>query len=282
MKAIFAQHDRLFEEFRYVYPVISRRSGGLSLGINLNPACNCTFSCIYCQVNPDEKSTLPVDLDVVFEELDSLLISIENGDLKKHPRFSSLDQEFLIPKDIAIAGNGEPTISHVFADFFTRLQELSNKRKLPPVVIFTNGTMLHKNLFQQSIPALETMQCRIWGKLDCGTQGDLTRIHQTKSSIEQILKNYKDLPESISLTLQTCLFKHKSKEPDEEMLKNLIAAVQSIRDSRPIDLWQIYTIARPPRDCDASALSLKQLEQIKAKFSPDVDFPIELYSGSAD
>ena len=44
-------HPRDFRSQRYVYPVISRRSRGVSIGINLSPTGLCNFRCIYCQVD---------------------------------------------------------------------------------------------------------------------------------------------------------------------------------------------------------------------------------------
>ncbi len=41
------------EAGRLVYPVVSRRSGGLSLGVNLFPEAKlCSFDCPYCEVFP--------------------------------------------------------------------------------------------------------------------------------------------------------------------------------------------------------------------------------------
>ena len=45
-------HDRDVLAYRYIYPVISRRSGGLSIGINFNTNNACNWRCVYCQV-PD-------------------------------------------------------------------------------------------------------------------------------------------------------------------------------------------------------------------------------------
>ena len=52
---LFASHPRSFAENLYVYPVLSRRAGGISIGINLNRNQFCNFRCIYCQVERDEK-----------------------------------------------------------------------------------------------------------------------------------------------------------------------------------------------------------------------------------
>src|SRR5205814_324826 len=47
----FTLHDRQWQSNRYVYPVVSRRSKGISIGINLNPDKLCNFDCIYCSVD---------------------------------------------------------------------------------------------------------------------------------------------------------------------------------------------------------------------------------------
>ena len=74
------QHDRHWRDNAYCYPVISRRSGGLSIGINLNPDTACNFDCIYCQV---DRTTPPavrkVDLDRLKEELNNLLDAFAGG-----------------------------------------------------------------------------------------------------------------------------------------------------------------------------------------------------------
>ncbi|MCD4726087.1 MAG: radical SAM protein, partial [Pirellulales bacterium] len=44
-------HPRSFEANRYVYPVLSRRAEGISIGVNLNADKVCNFNCIYCQVD---------------------------------------------------------------------------------------------------------------------------------------------------------------------------------------------------------------------------------------
>src|SRR4051812_50014357 len=48
---LFTQHSRTWRDNRYVYPVVSRRSKGISIGVNLNPDKVCNFDCIYCSVD---------------------------------------------------------------------------------------------------------------------------------------------------------------------------------------------------------------------------------------
>ena len=73
-------HDRDSAGLRYVYPVVSRRAGGVSIGINLNPNNACNWACLYCQV-PD--LTLggppPLDLGLLERELNLMLADIQSG-----------------------------------------------------------------------------------------------------------------------------------------------------------------------------------------------------------
>ncbi|MCG8997432.1 radical SAM protein, partial [Laribacter hongkongensis] len=52
-------HSRNSAGFQYVYPVLSRRAGGVSVGINLNPNQACNWRCIYCQVPGLVRSQAP-------------------------------------------------------------------------------------------------------------------------------------------------------------------------------------------------------------------------------
>ena len=71
---LFSHHPRHWRENAYVYPVVSRRSRGVSIGVNLNPDAACNFDCIYCQV---DRRTTPavrrVDLDRLRTELELML-----------------------------------------------------------------------------------------------------------------------------------------------------------------------------------------------------------------
>src|SRR5688572_26115790 len=67
-------HQRRFDDNRFVYPVLSRRSRGLSIGVNLNPDKVCNFDCIYCQVDRTRQSeTRFVETEGLLAELDDML-----------------------------------------------------------------------------------------------------------------------------------------------------------------------------------------------------------------
>ncbi len=91
LNVAFRRHDRLWQSNLYVYPVISRRSRGVSIGLNLNPDKACNFDCVYCQVD----RTVPpavrkVDLVVLERELTTLLELAASGALFESAPFDLL------------------------------------------------------------------------------------------------------------------------------------------------------------------------------------------------
>ena len=74
-------HSRDSAGMTYVYPVVSRRAGGVSIGINLNPNNACNWRCIYCQV-PDLKrgSAPPIDMAQIERELRGFVETLLHGD----------------------------------------------------------------------------------------------------------------------------------------------------------------------------------------------------------
>ena len=69
----FTDHRRNLHTNKYIYAVISRRSQGLSIGINLNIDKICNFDCPYCQVDRSIKGgERNVDVDILLMELQHL------------------------------------------------------------------------------------------------------------------------------------------------------------------------------------------------------------------
>ena len=106
---LYVNHSRRWEDFKYVYPVLSRRSRGISLGIDLSPACECTFNCVYCQVEKHNLSAIPaqkrvIDLDVLHEELHLLFIGALKGLIFNHSPFDATPEELRRLNDVAFSG----------------------------------------------------------------------------------------------------------------------------------------------------------------------------------
>ena len=80
-KLTTTDHSRDIAGLKYIYPVISRRAGGLSIGINFNTNNACNWRCVYCQVPGLVRGAAPeADLGLLENELKFFLDNVLNGD----------------------------------------------------------------------------------------------------------------------------------------------------------------------------------------------------------
>ncbi len=140
-------HPRTFEENVYAYPVISRRSGGVSIGINLNLDKKCNFDCPYCQVDRTKPGlTQQIDLNRIRAETQGLLNSIDENGVCRLEKFSGLDETTKTLRDIALSGDGEPTMVPEFEQVCRLLSEIQASRSSLDfrLVLITNATLLDR------------------------------------------------------------------------------------------------------------------------------------------
>ena len=101
---------------RFVYAVISQRAHGLSIGVNLNPDKFCNFNCVYCEVDHE---TIPIDtqidLDVLAAELEDVLARAHSDGMRELPGYEAVPDDLLKLKEVALSGDGEPTLCPMFA-----------------------------------------------------------------------------------------------------------------------------------------------------------------------
>ncbi len=163
-------HDRDAAGFVHVYPVVSRRAQGVSIGINLNPNRACNWRCLYCQVEGLQRGAAPaIDLGLLEHELETFLHAVVNGDyMERH-----VPEESRRLNDVAFSGNGEPTTSKQFAECVTAVSgvlerfDLLGKLKL---VLITNGSLVQRPEVQRGLAVLATGGGEVWFKLDAATR----------------------------------------------------------------------------------------------------------------
>src|SRR4051812_11850076 len=153
---LFTQHSRSWQTNRYVYPVISRRSRGLSIGVNLNPDKACNFDCVYCSVD----RTVPgaereVDLEVLRRELGALLDLAASGALFADGPLSATPEPLRRLNDVAFSGDGEPTAFARFGEAARIAAEEIERRALAcKIVVITNATLLQRGEVAQALDFL--------------------------------------------------------------------------------------------------------------------------------
>lgn len=274
-------HSRNFDELKYVYPVISRRSEGLSLGVNLNPDKICNFGCIYCQVNRNQMSKHIVDLEVLEQELSLMLEMIKDGSLFQHPRFENTAKEKLVFKDIAFAGDGEPSVSKYLLESLQIVKNASNSYDIPKVVIISNSTGFQRPKTIKALELLSELNGEIWAKIDAGSQDYFELINQYKISLDKIVDNIKSIHPNIRLQIQTCFMKVRGEVASDFEILQYKKRIETILESRKIDTIQIYTIARDPAQDYVDAIALQDLKTMSSPIH-NLDVNIKYYSGFAD
>jgi wyosine [tRNA(Phe)-imidazoG37] synthetase (radical SAM superfamily) len=259
-------HSRELSGLKYIYSVISRRAGGLSIGINLNVNNACNWQCIYCEIpNLTRGSPPPIELEVLENELRFFLHEIIHGDYME--KNVAIEDRHL--KDIAFSGNGEPTSAEEFPQVILIvkkiLQEFDLLHKIK-IRLITNGSLMNQASVLKSIEMLEEINGEIWFKVDAATEENIKTINQVNLQPHQILERLLNTANICPTFVQTCIFMIDGKSPDE---KNIDAYIELINKAKKnIKGVHLYGLARPslqPRAKDLGRISEEELQNIAKK-----------------
>lgn len=240
-----ADHSADIVGMTYVYPVISRRAGGLSVGVNLNPNNACNWHCAYCQVEGLVLGAGPrIDLDRLEHELRAMLDAVLNGDFLER----SAPEGARVLKDVAFAGNGEPTTSPDFGAAIARtgrvLADFGLLGKIP-VVLITNGTQVKKADVAAGLERLAALGGEVWFKLDAATAEGMRRINQAPGEPEAHLAKLRAAAALCPTWIQTCLVAWDGEPPSEAEQTAYLDAIRAlVRDEVPLRGVLLYSVAR--------------------------------------
>lgn len=254
-------HDRASAGMRYVYPVVSRRAGGVSVGINLNPNNACNWRCIYCQV-PDLRrgSAPPVDLERLERELRVFLGDIAGGDFMTR----RVAEPMRRVADVALSGNGEPTSAAEFAEVIELVGRVLADFGLGDIVVrvITNGSLVRRERVQDGLRRLSALGGEVWFKVDAGTAERIRLINDVSLTPAQVSRNLRLCAELCPTWVQTCVFAIDGRGPTAEDTE---AYVNLLRESGPERLKgvHLYSLARRPQQAEAGKLSRLQLKDME-------------------
>ena len=246
-------HSRDSAGMRYVYPVISRRAGGVSVGINLNPNNACNWRCIYCQV-PDLKrgGPPPVDLALLGRELDAFLHWAVSGDFMA-TRVPAGARRLA---DVAFSGNGEPTSAAEFAEAVAIAERVLAAHGLAGKVVMrliTNGSLLDRPAVRQGITLLGQGNGEVWFKLDAGTMQGIARINGVDLDPQGVVRRLRDCGKLCATWVQTCCFALDGAAPDET---EILAWLELLAQARDVLAGvHLYGLARPSLQAEAPRLA---------------------------
>lgn len=262
--AAVRDHSRQFRELTLVYPVISRRSGGLSLGINLNPDKHCNFNCVYCEVNrrlPGRPAA--VDAGMVKDELTWLVRSVLEGRLCEEEKFREAGDLARIIKDIAFSGDGEPTLAPNFSECVQSAADVRNQEKLreTKIVLITNATRLDEPEVQKGLRIMDANNGEVWAKLDAGTEAWYKRVNRSKETLDRILANLITTARRRPIVIQSLFMRVRGQTmPKEELTAYCNRLTEITRAGGLIKEVHAYTTARPVPEPWVERLAAAELE----------------------
>ncbi|MBI5503425.1 MAG: radical SAM protein [Deltaproteobacteria bacterium] len=269
MRHLLTDHPRHWRGFQYVYPVLSRRSEGLSIGVNLSIDKRCNFDCVYCQV--DRAAPLPrkdVDLTQVRAELDWMLGWAASGELWSDPQFTDVPEAVRRLNDIAFSGDGEPTACARFDEAAALAAQLKNQHGLSSVkiAVLTNATLLHKPKVRAALDVLAANQGEVWAKLDAGTEQYHRLVDRSAVTLRRVLDNILIAGRTHELVIQSLFTKlHGEMIPATQFEEYLDRLEELVVAGCRIRLVQLYTTARQPAEEFASPLSDAELAHLEAR-----------------
>ena len=277
----FRQHPRVWRSHRYVYPVISRRSKGLSLGINLNPDRVCNFHCVYCQVDRTTPPPPPdVDPEVVRAELLTTAQLALSGELFADADFAAVPPELHRLNDFAFSGDGEPTASPRFAECVEVAIDVKRALGLHDckIVVITNACFLTRPAVMSALARLDEHQGEVWAKLDAGSQAYFDRVNQAATSLDRIVENIAAAGQIRPVVIQTLFAQLHGVGPDDAELRAYCDRLNDVqRAGGQIDYVQLHTLARPPTEGYVTALPAAELARIADTIRADTQVRVEVF-----
>jgi len=248
-----ANHSRDSAGMTYVYPVVSRRAGGVSIGINLNPNNACNWRCIYCQVPDLVRGSAPaIDLEQLDRELRQMLQDIVQGEFLQQ-RVAEGARHL---EDIAFSGNGEPTSAKEFPASIAIVEQamrdygLLGKIKLR---LITNGSQMDKPEVLQAVAHLARCNGEVWFKVDAATTEGIARINDVRLKPQGVVDRLRNCACQCPTWVQACVFALDGAPPEEAEITAWLELLQSVAPD--LAGVHLYGLARPSMQAKAPRLS---------------------------
>lgn len=238
-------------KYRYIFGPVPSRRFGRSLGVDLLPLKTCSLDCVFCQLGRTREKSIErkeyVSTQEVIHELRQWLESGVETDV------------------ITLSGSGEPTLHSRFGEVLEYIRSNSST----PLVLLTNGTMLHLPEVRKSaaLAGIVKVSLSAW---DQASYGWVNRPHD-KLAFDKLVEGEVRFREEFEgqLFLEVFLVKGINSLPDD--VKKIAAFARQIRPDRV----QLNTAVRPPAESFVEPLSRQELEDLAKLFDPPAEIIAE-------
>lgn len=227
---------------RYIYGPVPSRRLGRSLGIDLVPLKVCTYDCVYCQLGRTTEKTVErreyISIKNVARELKQVL---EAGEA---------------PDYISLAGSGEPTLNSGIGEMITRIKDLTDI----PMAVITNGSLLWREEVREELKEADL----VLPSLDAGDEEIFKLVNRPHREItfQRMIEGLTDFTKGFAgeVWLEILMLNGVTGIPSEARKIGILA--ERIGPMR----IQLNTVARPPAEEFACALSREQMRDLRHYF----------------
>lgn len=282
LEKAWSDHSPLWKQNLWVYPVISRRAKGLSIGINLNLDKRCSFDCAYCQVDrtvPGPK--IPNNLQRIESEIEQLIEGYRENGLSDFSPFRGVERESRTIQDICLSGDGESTLSKEFPEVCRLMRKMQDKYSEYPLqlTLITNSSNLHLPDVQKGLSILTEKRGEIWAKLDAGSESWYRAIDRSRIPLERIQRNVELAVEKFPLRVQTMLCQIGSLRPDDKELLLYVKRLRRIYEANPQNFLgvQLYGVVRHTAIPDVHPLEKSFLESAAERIRSEIPVLVEVF-----
>jgi wyosine [tRNA(Phe)-imidazoG37] synthetase (radical SAM superfamily) len=237
-------------DYQYLFGPVPSRRLGRSLGIDLTPLKTCSFDCVFCQLGRTPVKTL--ERKAFFPTAD---IIAEIDHWLKHDGHADY---------LTLSGSGEPTLHTGFGDILDFLGD-----QPIPSALLTNGSLLHLPEVRKAAARASMVKVSL-NAWDRQSFEWVNRPHRQLNFRQFFngLKQFRDVFDG-RLWIEVFLLSGIN-----AMRRDVEKIAKLARELAP-DRIHLNTVARPPAEDFAAAVSIQQLEDLSGLFDPPATIALE-------
>jgi hypothetical protein len=236
---------------RYVYVVRSRRTGRVSIGVDLTPEGACPLACDYCQVARIGPRALPGPIDLAMLDAELALV------LARHRRDAG---------DIAFAGSGEPTWSPAFPEALDlALGHAHRYGGDIPVRVLTSGRTLDRpSVRNELLQLVRSDSGEVWVKLDAWDEASFRVISGARGYASQEARVAR-FGQEIPFVAQVMLASRPDGPEVDSAIEGIAGVLHRLDEGGAlIERVLVTTVLRPPGNAAARVLPVDGLALLGA------------------
>jgi wyosine [tRNA(Phe)-imidazoG37] synthetase (radical SAM superfamily) len=199
--------------------------------------------------------------------------------LRELPRFRTIPADLLRLKEVALSGDGEPTLSPNFDQAVEAVLRVRSQRsQFFKIVLISNTAGLMLPQVQRGWRQLSG-EDEIWLKLEAGTQKYMKRVNRPRGlTLQNVMANILQIGRERPIVIQSLFPMLEGEEPDAAEIDAYVHRLQELMaGGAQIAMVQVYSAHRPAQNPDCGHLPLGSLSAIARRVREQTRLRAEVY-----